>query len=365
MPIPPQALAEIDTLIFKGTHNSYSCRDDGGANDPPLMNHPPAMQIDDFGVWALELDFGAVVVDGQFRAVIGHDRPGNAACFGRDFPRWPASVFLRDFLQTIRDARAVRYRPVLLHFDAHARGDSDNFGDWPTDLDHQAVLELGIAELREVFGPANVVVLSDFAAAHGGRQATVPELAGKAVLFLLGTAPLRSTHEDHCVTWQGVEASIQTGAPAGDSNDPRCAGGCRVFRLDQYQAGWTFEYGVPPNPIVVDAAAPQQQQVNDGDGDDWTCPPFVFPGQPITDSSRGQLVGQKGTYRFPYSTISAAVTRARGTTERASQDPRRAGRGWTILLGPGSYPERLHIDVPLTLDNLNPAAGAARIGSQP
>jgi hypothetical protein len=253
---------------------------------------------------------------------------------------------------------------VLLHLDAHARRDSGNFDDWPTDLDHRAVLALGIAELQEVFGPANVVFLSEFPATHGGRHATVPELAGKAVLFLHPEAALRSTHEDHCVTWQGVEASIQTGAPAGDSNDPRCPGGCRVFRLDQYQAGWTFEYGVPPNPIVVDATAPAQQLVSDADGDDWTCPPFIPPGQPITDSSRGQLVGQQGTYRFPYSTITAAITRARGTTERASQDPRRAGRGWRLLLGPGSYPEPLHIDLPLTLDNLNPAAGAARIGIQ-
>jgi hypothetical protein len=41
-------------LFFKGTHNSYACRDlcnAGIANTCPVMHHHPELQIDDFGVW--------------------------------------------------------------------------------------------------------------------------------------------------------------------------------------------------------------------------------------------------------------------------------------------------------------------------
>ena len=41
----------IDQLIFKGTHNSYANR----GRQAPWMNHAPDKQIDDFGVWAIEL----------------------------------------------------------------------------------------------------------------------------------------------------------------------------------------------------------------------------------------------------------------------------------------------------------------------
>src|SRR5215510_2213468 len=78
----------VQNLIFKGTHNSYQCH-----FDTPCMNHPPHIQIDDFGVWSLELDFSIILeADFQFRAVMGHTGPGDATCWG---------YYLIDFLRLI------------------------------------------------------------------------------------------------------------------------------------------------------------------------------------------------------------------------------------------------------------------------
>ena len=54
----------LNDLYIKATHNSYACC--GGSNwwgydnTCPVMHNPPYQQIDDWGVWALELDFGVI-----------------------------------------------------------------------------------------------------------------------------------------------------------------------------------------------------------------------------------------------------------------------------------------------------------------
>ena len=66
----------IGSLILKGTHNSYQCH-----GDPPNMGHLVNVQMDDFGVWGIELDIGFIrQADGQIVAVIGHDGPGDGVC---------------------------------------------------------------------------------------------------------------------------------------------------------------------------------------------------------------------------------------------------------------------------------------------
>ena len=107
----------------------------------------------------------------------------------------------------------------------------------------------------------------------------------------------------------------------------------------------------------------------DADGDDWDCSycrltltgPF-FP--PSNDVWQGQVVHPQGTYRFPYRSVGQAVTRARGVTP--SGDPAvqslRTGYGWTVLIKPGSYPETLTIDIPLTLKKFDDAPGIVVIG---
>src|SRR5437763_13412169 len=98
----------IDQLVFKGTHNSYSCKGEDDL-DPACMGHPVDVQIDDFGVWALELDYGVRRIAGTPTALVGHDRPGHGTCF------MPDGFELVRLLRAIRDARAIReaYRPAL------------------------------------------------------------------------------------------------------------------------------------------------------------------------------------------------------------------------------------------------------------
>lgn len=97
----------INQLILKGTHNSYSCT----GEDTPAMNHPVDVQIDDFGVWALELDFGVKRKNGVPTALVGHDDEGQATCF------MSQGFELVRLLSVIRGVKALQYRPVFIFFD--------------------------------------------------------------------------------------------------------------------------------------------------------------------------------------------------------------------------------------------------------
>jgi hypothetical protein len=152
---------------------------------------------------------------------------------------------------------------------------------------------------------------------------------------------LQGVAEDHCTDYNVVSNSI--------------AGGRRVPRLDQYQGDWTFDYAVPPNPLVVDSSAPLSWAVSDSVGDDWSCG--------NGDRSSGQIVTNHGTCKFPYKTVTAAVNRAQGSVpEDPYPNAARAGYGWTLLLRPGNYAEGLSINIPLTLKKDSQFAGAVVIG---
>jgi hypothetical protein len=329
----------IDELIFKGTHNSYACS--GGA--PPWMNHPPRKQIDDFGVWALELDYSVLLERGGPVAVVGHDRESNASCWG---------YYLTDYLEDILGAKALAYRPVFVCLEVKTwkrwwrkpwRLPIDRafgFGDkW----------DAGQAALTQACGD-RLVILEEWLEAHDGRWPLPAELAGKVVFYepnkldadgrLVG---LRGMHASACVTPARVADAIAAGRPLERNSTP-CPGGARVLRLDQYQADWTFEYGVPPNPVVVEQLAQASTAVDDAEGRPWRCG---------VERSHGQLVGEHGTYRFPYRSIEAAIERARGVTSltQGASDDRRAGYGWTVLIrnADGPAPQAPQ-DVPLRFE---------------
>jgi hypothetical protein len=141
--------------------------------------------------------------------------------------------------------------------------------------------------------------------------------------------------------WQ-VEKAIAEGI-ALERNATSDAYGFRALRLDQYQADWTFEYGVPPNPIVVDPEAPEWSIVDDAEGMVWRCGSEV---------SHGEIVAEHGTFRFPYRSVAGALKRAKGITSatQGQSDARRAGAGWAILIRPGYYDEEpLELDFPVNL----------------
>jgi hypothetical protein len=355
MQLPPT----IDQLIFKGTHNSYQCI--GECNDlgicdldPPYMGHPPSAQIDDFGVWAVELDFSATMVNGVPRAVVGHDRAHHGTCW---------FYFLREFLTDIRNAKALKYRPVFIYFDIHDWDEGEIAG-----YSHEDKLRLAIDDVDRVF-QGNYILLAKYVQ-DNSRYPSLQDIVGTAVIyfpqqqFLPDSSPpfrgtLRGTWADHCTNPTAVEKSIRTGDPADDTGGPCGSEGCRVLRLDQYQSDWTFGYAVPPNPLVVDVTASPPWTVTHSDGDYWQCD--THPG---IDVSIGQVVHEHGTYVYPYKTLGAAITRAEGTILETSiqRDSFRAGYGWTVLLKPGQYHEPITIAIPLTLAKDDRFPGTVQIG---
>lgn len=319
------ALPPLDELMLKGTHNSYSC--EGGA--PPRMNHPPEKQIDDFGAWHLELDFSIVDEGGKLAAVVGHDRPGDDTCWG---------YYLADFVERIRRARALEYRPVFVCLEVEKWRRSWR-RPWRRPADsafgYDEKLALGLSTFREVCG-SDFVLLEDLLVERNLAWPSILDLAGKIVFH----EPNKLSADGRSVGMRGTWAGRCTSAAEVERS---IADGFRAFRLDQYQADWTFDYGVPPNPIVVDPEAPAETVVDDSEGEQWRCG---------AETSHGQVVGQHGTYRFPYRTLAQAIERARGVTSATGgvRDPRRAGHGWTVLLRPGHYDEAaIDLDIPLTL----------------
>jgi len=340
---PCHAAPTLDKLIFKGTHNSYSCR--GGDN--PSVSHAPVAQVDDFGVWALEFDIGVIAVGAGSAIAVGHDNAGDATCLDMAARGlgWPETYFLQDWLVPLRATQAIggRYRPLLLYFDVKK--------DWLNGLTEKEVRAMARNVVAEVFGDSNTVDLATWVR-EKGTYPTVAEVAGKVVIYSPSARPSRGnlvgTWADHCTDSVRVAKAIATGA-APDDEGNACKGGCRVLRLDQYEEDWTFDYGVPPNPLVLDAAATPPWTVSDEVGDSRGC------------DSR-ETIAEHGTKRFPFKTVRAAVSRAQGATTNGTTDARKAGSGWTLLLRAGHYPEALTISVPLILDRDPSTPGPAIVG---
>jgi hypothetical protein len=337
--------AAINQIIFKGTHNSYVCKI--GSNDPPVMNHSPDKQMDEFGVWALELDVGVKTVNGLPTVLIGHDEPGDATCFiGPPFT-------LASMLRVIAGSAALQFRPVFLFFDVKT---------W-TELDINATVAHAIADVRQIF-PDRTIDLAEFFA-QNQRYPTIPEIAGFAVVYAPGKASgmLQGTHADHCTSAAAVARSIATGQPVegSDPNETYAPGSARVFRLDQYQADWTFDYSAPANPILVDFSSQSPRTVTDAGGDNWFC--GDNPVDPLSERGQFQVVQRNhGTYAFPYKTVLEAVDRAKGIVPGQGRDDRRSGFGWTVLIRPGSYPGPLTIDIALILKKDDRFSGPVVLG---
>ena len=123
---------------------------------------------------------------------------------------------------------------------------------------------------------------------------TVGELAGKAI-WMREPFFLKSTWSDECLVRESVQESIANGSKLiDDGNTCSISGsppGCRIFRLDQFRANWTFEFGAPPNPLVVDSQAPIESSMFD------KCDSLP---DPLTGLPIAMVVRQQGTFRFPY-----------------------------------------------------------------
>ena len=322
------------------------------------MHHPPQEQIDDFGVWVLELDYGIITVDGVATAFVGHDEPGDATCF------MEGGFELVKLLRTIRKAAALKYRPVFIYFDLKPWELRVEIGSTGTPVfvppDRDTQLDAGFRAVTVAFD-RNFIKLDE----RTETLPTIAELAGTAVVFtnMLPNPSLLGCHSDNCITRELVEEAIQTGVGVernpldpSMSSESCGSGGCHGLRLDQYQADWTFEYGVPPNPLVVDASTQPPSRVDVRTGSEWSCR--------NGDVSHDEVVAEQGTYKFPFKTVGRAVARAEGRMANGVMDERRAGLGWTVLIRPAEYHESLHINVPLRLEKDNGSPGKVVIVGQ-
>jgi hypothetical protein len=286
------------------------------------MHNSPAEQIDDWGVWAIELDFSIKAVNGVPRMIIGHDGPGSWT-----EPSW--GFFLRDFLESIKSTRSFAYRPVFVYF-----GKKDNWGDKTSDW--VAVLGDTLIDIfgeNNIFGPKKLASLKPWP--------TSPELKGKIIpiaiedrarksdlIFLSEPGPMSRVDK----LWE----SYVTPAKLAQVTAPG-----KILAMDQYQHDWTYNESsnapsAPPNPLYVKANSPLLYLVRNTIGKRCSGP--QFPCWDPTDPNCTFLVGQHGTFKFPYRTVSQAYNRAKNFP------------GWTILIKAGSYNETLVIDKPVTLE---------------
>ncbi len=306
------------------------------------MNHPPNVQLDAFGVWGVEIDVGVVIDSptGIAVAVVGHDRPGDGIC-----PGLPTDLI--PLLVTIRDTAAMRYRPVFIYFEIKDGGDWTDFYTSNRCIDHGLKRPLVIQAMEQVF-PGKFIDLYEYLGDNNGRYPTVPEMAGRAIIYY----PKPEFTED------GEPPDISPDACRGNppftgTLESRSFDECtsnevirqlppQVFRVDQYQADWTFDYGVPPNPLVVDSNAQPPYTAPASEGHDWgSCD--------NGDVAYGEVIAEQGTFSFPFRTVGRAVNRAQGTTPNGLRQQMRSGFGWTALVRPGTYLESVRIDIRLTL----------------
>src|SRR5262249_23616804 len=133
-------------------------------------------------------------------------------------------------------------------------------------LSWQHKYNIAISETIATCGASNVVILSDYLTSNGWLYPTAPSLARKIVIYFprgefATNSPdkppgtLWSSHTDECTTYTKVVQSTLNGQPADDNGHNNSPNPNQVMRLDQYQNNWTFDYGVPPNPLVVDSSA--------------------------------------------------------------------------------------------------------------
>jgi hypothetical protein len=349
----------FNQLCFKGVHNSE------------MQADPPEVQIDNYGVWEIELDWNVVNdADGNPIACVGHDKAG------KGLSSWALSHYHTDplptsqgdpsvsdsdlihkfsleyYLSKIKSTRAFQYRPVFIYLD---KKNYDNGwwvqwdgGDkkWDEPANFFPVLEdalqnvLGSGEESLIFGPK---ALYDWQAVHPNGYPSIRDIAGK-VLPIINTPYLDDLDPKHSPS-NGSDLVFHDGlCPGNPSNEinfketggegttqPSDFQSYNIYRTDNYLDAWTYKYVVPPNPIVVDMNAALDMP-------------------------------EYGTWMFPFRSVSKAIDRARALASNYppasglgvyysgyAYVPAYSGYGWTILIKSGDYHERITIDIPLTL----------------
>jgi hypothetical protein len=374
----------IDSLIFKGTHNSYE----------NVRHEPPWVQVDNYGVWAVEIDYSIPdaqrraanpvwqAPDGTPRAVVGHDGPGQDGNGNTNAIYGGPNYLLSDYLTALANTEAFTYRPLLLYLekkdalhpglfglpyrtdDTHPYQGSDAAYDGRDNALKLLTLvegELTAAFPGRVFGPDN---LADFHA-ENGRLPTAPELRGRVLAFAIAPAGFSTRlifregpgvpDDFHALRRGALAYGVGCGVPAELALDRVPVPGDTVavylspivdvpvnvtypntYRVNNFSSGWAWSYGVPPNPLIVD------QDAAGGLVEVTAC----------NDDEDNRVTGSsppEGTRLLPYQDLGSALARVRGQTDRGMMGDAQRGYGFTILLSPGTYREKLVIDYPVVL----------------
>jgi hypothetical protein len=318
----------INFLKLKATHNSYASSGHSSflgveyGNSCPIINSPPPEQIDDYGVWGIELDFDIKLGI----LTIGHDGgSGQNETWAPD--SWGITV--EEYLRRVKETRAFKekYRPIFIRFGKKCWGDSNqsnasnNPNNWFQKLKSMLV---------NVFGAENI-----FGKAEQLQKGwlNVKELGGKIIPSTSGECdPEISNYFDDIIFWG--EPVLRGLLEKGDNKSPTIRNNAinstnpnwTLISQDLHQNDWTFEGTAPPNPIYVVQNAPETYTIVNIFGDD--CSDGTDRGEPF-------IVHQQGTFKLPYDKIGESVDKALA--------------GWTILMKAGNYNEKIIISKALTL----------------
>ena len=331
----------INLLKLKATHNSYGCAGHSSflgiesGNSCPVINNPPPEQIDDYGVWGLELDFS--VKSGVL--TIGHDGgTGRDNTWSDD--SWGITV--EAYLRRIKSTRAFseKYRPIFIRFGKKCWGDNNQLV--PNNDPNNWYQKLKTI-LINVFGRENIFGKKEH---DSSGWLTIKDLGGKIIPWVgleyecslsrqgeLLNLNFRPPYTDDMLFWDDPVERVLL--KDGDNKSPQTRTDAiynanRHYTLisqDLYQFDWTFEGTAPPNPIYVVQNAPENISITNIFGDE--CDDGTDPRKPF-------IVHQQGTFKMPFDKVGESVNKAYA--------------GWTILMKAGNYNEKnLKISKPLTL----------------
>jgi hypothetical protein len=335
-----QTLLPINELKFKATHNSYASSGHTGyilgiesGNSCPVINNPPPEQIDDYGVWGLELDFS--VKSGVL--TIGHDGgSGDDETWADD--SWGVTV--KEYLRRIKETRSFKegYRPLFIRFGKKCWGDYNQLIPSTYSQNWYQILK---SILISVFGEENIYGPKMFKA--NGGWLPINKIRNKIIPWvgleyddckdvLNSISPIQ---DDDILFWgDPVERALVVDIFGHDNKFPifwQAAINDTVHKYtlisqDLYQFDWTFEGVSPPNPIYVVSNSPDVFKIKNVYGN--KCGDGTDPGDEI-------MIHQHGTFLLPFSTVRKSVDIALP--------------GWTLLIKSGSFNEKLIANKILTI----------------
>jgi len=309
MAFPAEVLNRpLNEIQFKATHNSY------------WLDHSPDRQIDQYNVWEIELDFGAL---SPSELVVGHDGPEPK------FNLW----YLRDWVNNVKAANSLKYHPIILKLEAKTR---DSCGDftcigccwgWPDVKDWGNWQQTLTDELIATIGLQNWFTSDEY---EKTGWLSVQQLKGKFIISLQDNNEGPDANKD--IQDKDSPYFFIGGVPLGafgPINNPSEMG--RALKSDASRLTFDDGYKEPWSNVLVHSPLPS-----------WVDPLL-----------RPQAKGQWGTILDPFQTVGHAInaswTRKGGPTSQV------------INLFTGNYADKVTISTPVELRNKN---GTVTIGGK-